>query len=168
LRRAHRQRGQDGDDLREAAREVIALPGEQLHAAVGAPGHDAEAVVLDLVNPAATFGRLPGWAGKTRLDEGCRVGQRTSLKQMAEPGWHADLCLLRPDETAGPDVERRLKAQAYDCVVIGAGIRLPPRSLSMFEAVINAVHRAAPDAAIAFNTRPEDSADAAARWLKAD
>jgi hypothetical protein len=59
-------------------------------------------------------------------------------------------------------VERRLKAQTYDCVVIGAGIRLPPHSLSMFEAVINAVHRAAPDAAIAFNTRPEDSADAAA------
>jgi hypothetical protein len=38
----------------------------------------------------------------------------------------------------------------------------------MFEAVINAVYRAAPDADIAFNTRPEDSADAAARWLKAD
>jgi hypothetical protein len=65
-------------------------------------------------------------------------------------------------------VERRLKAQAYDCVVIGVGIRLPPHSLSMFEAVINAVHRAALNAAIAFNTRPEDSADAAARWLKAD
>ena len=65
--------------------------------------------------------------------------------------------MLRPDETAGPDVERRLKAQAYDCVVIGAGIRLPPRSLSMFEAVINAVHRAAPDAAIAFNTCPEEA-----------
>ena len=52
--------------------------------------------------------------------------------------------------------------------MIGAGIRLPPRSLSMFEAVINAVHRAAPDTPIAVNTRPEDSADAAARWLKAD
>ena len=63
---------------------------------------------------------------------------------MAERGWHADLCLLRPDETAGPDVERRLKAQSYDCVVIGAGIRLVSHSLSMFEAVINAVHRAAP------------------------
>jgi hypothetical protein len=31
--------------------------------------------------------------------------------------------------------------------------------------VINAVHKAAPAAAIAFNTRPEDSADAAPRWL---
>ena len=89
------------------------------------------------------------------------AGIALALKQMAERGWHVDLCLLQPDETAGPNVERRLKAQAaYDCVVIGAGIRLPPHSLSMFEAVINAVHRAAPGAAIAFNTRPEDSTDA--------
>jgi hypothetical protein len=33
--------------------------------------------MLDLVNPAATFGRLLGRAEKTRLDEDCRVGQRT-------------------------------------------------------------------------------------------
>jgi hypothetical protein len=51
-------------------------------------------------------------------------------------------------------------------VVIGGGIRIPPKSLLLLEAVINAVHRAAPNAFIAFNTRPEDSADAAARWLK--
>ena len=100
--------------------------------------------------------------------ERIHAGIGLAMKQMAERGWHVHLCLLKPDETAGPDVERELKAQAYDCVVIGAGIRLPPHSLSMFEAVINAVHRAAPGAAIAFNTRPEDSADAAARWLKAD
>jgi hypothetical protein len=99
--------------------------------------------------------------------ERIHAGITVAMKQMAERGWHADLCLLRPDETASPDLERMLKAQAYDCVVIGAGIRLPPQSLSMFEAVINAVHRAAPHAAIAFNTRPEDTADAAARWLKA-
>ena len=60
------------------------------------------------------------------------------------------------------------RPKQYDCMVVGAGIRLPPHSLSMFEVVMNAVHRAAPSAAIAFNTRPEDSADAAARWLKAD
>jgi hypothetical protein len=31
--------------------------------------------------------------------------------------------------------------------------------------VVNTVHRAAPRAAIAFNTRPEDSGAAAARWI---
>ena len=35
------------------------------------------------------------------------------------------------------------------------------------EAVINVVHKAAPGAAIAFNTTPGDSANAAARWLVA-
>jgi hypothetical protein len=52
--------------------------------------------------------------------------------------------------------------------VIGAGVRLPPKRLAIFEAIINAIHKAAPAAAIAFNTRPEDSADAAARWLPAE
>jgi hypothetical protein len=38
----------------------ISLPGEQPHAAVGAPGHDAKAVVLDLGKPAPPCGRLLG------------------------------------------------------------------------------------------------------------
>jgi hypothetical protein len=73
--------------------------------------------------------------------------------------------LIRPDETAVPTVERQLASANYDCVVIGAGVRLPPRHLVLFEAVVNVVFRAAPAAAVAFNTIPEDSADAAARWL---
>jgi hypothetical protein len=76
--------------------------------------------------------------------------------------------MVRPDETAGLVLEKQLKTTAYDCVVIGAGIRLPPKSLSLLETVINAVRRVAPKASIAFNTRPEDSAEAAARWLQAD
>ncbi len=99
--------------------------------------------------------------------EKIHAGIALAVKQMTERGWQADLCLIQPDETAGPEVERMLAAQVYDCVVIGGGIRLPPRSLAIFEAVINAAHRAAPHAAIAFNTRPEDTAAAAARWLPA-
>src|SRR5579859_7726940 len=97
--------------------------------------------------------------------EKVRAGIAVALKQFAERGWEGDVGFIRPDETAGPTVERQLASKSYDCVVIGAGVRLPPRGLALFEAVINAVHRAAPGAAIAFNTRPEDSADAAARSL---
>ena len=64
-------------------------------------------------------------------------------------------------------VERRLGATTYDCVVIGAGVRLPPKNLCLFETIVNTVHKAAPKTSIAFNTVPEDSADAAARWLSA-
>lgn len=97
--------------------------------------------------------------------EKIRAGIAVALARMAERGWEADLCSVYPDQTAAPTVERQLGVKAYDCVVIGAGVRLPPRSLVHFEAIINAIHRAAPAASIAFNTRPEDSADAAGRWL---
>src|SRR6476659_11013032 len=105
------------------------------------------------------------WGGMTA--EKVRAGIAVAMKQFAERGWDADVGFIRPDEPVGPTVERQLASKSYDCVVIGAGVRLPPRGLALFEAVINAVHKAAPGAAIAFNTRPDDSADAAARWLPA-
>jgi len=96
-----------------------------------------------------------------------RAGIAVALKQFTDRGWESDVGYLRPDETAGPTVERRLRSTNYDCVVIGGGVRLPPCNLALFEIVINAIRNAAPGAAIAFNTRPDDSADAAARWVAA-
>jgi hypothetical protein len=97
--------------------------------------------------------------------EKVRAGIAVALKQFSDRGWESDVGYIRPDETAGPTVERQLRSTNYDCVVVGGGVRLPPRNLALFEVVINAVRKAAPDAAIAFNTRPDDSADAAARWV---
>jgi hypothetical protein len=119
-------------------------------------GYDPETV--DFSDPALP----PGMTA-----EKVHAGIAVAMKQFAERGWEADVWLIRPDETAGPAVERQLALKSYDCVVIGAGVRLPPRGLALFEVVINAVHKAAPGAAIAFNTAPQDSADAAARWLVA-
>ena len=97
--------------------------------------------------------------------EKIHAGIAVAMRQFAERGWEADLGLIRPDETAGPAVERQLFSKTYDCVVVGGGVRVPPRNLELLEVVINAIHKAAPGTAIAFNTRPDDSADAAARWL---
>ena len=97
--------------------------------------------------------------------EKVRAGITVALKQFTERGWESDVGFIRPDETAGPTVERQLRSANYDCVVIGGGVRLPPRHLALFEVVINAIRKVAPGAAIAFNTRPDDSADAAARWV---
>ncbi|RON57814.1 hypothetical protein [Pseudomonas frederiksbergensis] len=96
-----------------------------------------------------------------------QAGIASGMQQMADRGWNADLLLVQPDISAATaEVQRQLLASHYDCVVIGGGLRIPAKSLLLFEALINAVHRAAPDAAIAFNTSPQDTADAAARWLK--
>ena len=97
--------------------------------------------------------------------EKIRAGIAVALKQFTDRGWESDVCLIRPDESAGPTVERQLRSTNYDCVVIGGGVRLLPRNLALFEVVVNAVRKASPGAAIAFNTRPDDSADAAARWV---
>jgi len=98
-------------------------------------------------------------------EEKIHAGVKVALADFAGRGWHPEVCFINPDETAVPAIERCLAADVYDCVVIGAGVRLPPNRLGLFEAVVNAVHRAAPRAAIAFNTRPEDSGAAAARWI---
>ena len=97
--------------------------------------------------------------------EKIHAGVKLALADFAGRGWHADVCFINPDETAIPAIERYLSGGVYDCVVIGAGLRLLPNRLVLFEAVINAVHRAAPQAAIAFNISPEDSPAAAARWI---
>ena len=120
-------------------------------------GYDPETV--DFSDPA-----LPPGMTAAKI----RAGVQATLTRMSDRGWEADVCYIRPDRTAGQAVERHLAAKSYDCVVIGAGVRLPPKGLELFEMVVNAVHRAAPGAAIAFNSRPEDSADAAGRWLTED
>ncbi len=117
-------------------------------------GYDPESV--DFSNPA-----LPPGMSVEKI----RAGIALALKQMSDRGWQADVCYICPDGKAGQAVESHLASAKYDCVVIGAGVRLSPQRLADFEAIVNAVHRAAPSATIAFNTRPDDSADAAARWL---
>jgi hypothetical protein len=96
--------------------------------------------------------------------EKIREGVDITLKEMDARGWRGDICYVRPDESAGPEVAKRLAETDYDCVVIGAGLR-SPRAIPLLEAVVNTVRENAPAATIAFNTRPEDSAEAAARWL---
>jgi hypothetical protein len=96
------------------------------------------------------------------------AGIAIAVEKIRERGWQGDTCMITPDAAGGAMLEEALRGAAYDCVVIGGGLRLPPKSLGLFETVVNLVHKAAPDAAIAFNTRPEDTAEAAARQLARD
>ena len=80
-------------------------------------GYDPETV--DYSDPALP----PGMTA-----EKVRVGIAVAMNQFAERGWEGDVGLIRPDETAVSTVERQLASKSYDCVVIGAGLRLPPRS----------------------------------------
>ena len=111
---------------------------------------------VDFSDPA-----LPPGFDAAQIHSGISIG----MQQMAARGWAADLCLVPPDASASEMVKQRLAAAAYDAVVIGGGIRIPPKGLALFEQLVNAAHHGAPGAAIAFNTTPQDTADAAARWI---
>ncbi|GAA1874413.1 hypothetical protein [Asanoa iriomotensis] len=86
--------------------------------------------------------------------------------RFAELGITADMCLLAVDDAAQRAVVDALTSQDYACVVVGGGIRKHEPYLEFFETVVNLVRVHAPGAAIAFNSTPADTADAALRWLR--
>ena len=92
----------------------------------------------------------------------------TQINRVREFGYEVDSCLTDTGDTAEQIVQRALQSRRYDCVVIGAGLREPPEMLPLFEKVINLVHELAPQARIAFNSSPTDTAEAAHRWLEQD
>jgi hypothetical protein len=105
--------------------------------------------------------RVPGpWDSKPAAD-GIEIGRT----RFAEHGLGAEFCLFGLD--GSDDVEamvtEALCAQLWECVVVGGAIR---SQAELLERVINLVRRHAPDAAIAFNTTPADTFDAAARWVE--
>ena len=70
--------------------------------------------------------------------EKVHAGIEVALKQFTDRGWESDVSFIRPDETAGPTVERQLRSTNYDFVVIGVR-RAPtaPQPCIIFEVVIN-------------------------------
>ncbi|MFC0435654.1 hypothetical protein [Kutzneria buriramensis] len=102
------------------------------------PGYDPEPVVAAIAR------------GRRRFDE---------------LGVPADMCLVAPDDEPEAAIVAALAGGEYACVVIGGGIRKDEPLVELFERVVNLVRRHAPNAAIAFNSTPDDMADAALRWL---
>jgi hypothetical protein len=95
------------------------------------------------------------------VDTAIAIGQQRFDRQ----GITAELCLVKPDATAEPQITAQLTSKAYACVVIGGGLRKPDDMVELLERVIQLVRQHAPGAAIAFNTNPTNSVDAAMRWL---
>jgi hypothetical protein len=86
--------------------------------------------------------------------------------RFGDHGIEADLCLVDLEASPEAAIVAALTGNEYACVVIGGGIRKHEPLLEFFETVVNLVRQHAPDAAIAFNSTPEDTADAALRWLR--
>ena len=105
--------------------------------------------------------KIPGWD-----PEPVQAALARGQARFDDHGIAADMCLVDLDQNPEETVVRALTSKDYACVVIGGGIRKPEALLELFEKVVNLARRHAPETAIAFNTGPEDSADAALRWLR--
>src|SRR5689334_370737 len=75
------------------------------------------------------------------------------LERIRALRYEVDSCLVDSGHTAERVLKDYLNRRAYDCVLIGAGLRAPER-LILFEKLLNVVHAHLPKAKICFNTTP--------------
>jgi hypothetical protein len=61
------------------------------------------------------------------------------IERLRGLGYEADSCLTDLGETAERGVKDKMRTKNYDCVLIGAGIRIIPSSFLLFEKLINVV-----------------------------
>jgi hypothetical protein len=66
---------------------------------------------------------LPPGFDAEKINAGIALG----VSKIEERGWQGDTCMITPDAAGSALLESALKGAAYDCVVIGGGLRLPPQ-----------------------------------------
>jgi hypothetical protein len=92
------------------------------------------------------------------------VAQEAKNK-LTELGCEVQNCLVDLGETAESVVSDTLSREKFDCIMIGAGVRILPQHTVLFEKIINAIHQNAPPSSkICFNTDPSDTIEVVLRW----
>jgi hypothetical protein len=92
------------------------------------------------------------------------------LAKFAEHRVGVQTCLFGLDgsDDISAVVRDALRANPWECVTIGGGLRHSDDQVELLEVVINLVRQHAPSAAIAFNSSPDNTYEAAARWIRVD
>jgi hypothetical protein len=93
-----------------------------------------------------------------------KAGINDAVSELNAKGYEAGICWIDFGETAAKLLTERLQQAPVDRVMIGAGIRVPVRTLLLFEQLVNVVQQYAPNARLCFNTHPGDTVAAVERW----
>ena len=117
-----------------------------------------EPTLIDFSDPA--YAAFPGMSAAK-----VQAGLDADVASLNALGYAAELCLVDFGETAEEVLRKTLEARSFDCVLLGAGVRLVPKNTPLFEKLINIVHEYAPGSRLCFNTGPTDSAQAVQRWF---
>lgn len=95
-----------------------------------------------------------------------RAAAEDANKRLVELGYELQSCLLDPRGTDESVVSDTLSRERFDCIMIGAGVRVLPQHTHLFEKIINTIHQKAPPSSkICFNTNPSDTVEALLRWM---
>ena len=117
-----------------------------------------EPSLINFADPA--YAAFPGMTADKVM-----AGLNRDVASLDALGYDAAMCLVDFGETAEAVLRAALTNNAYDCIVIGAGVRLIAQNTPLFEKLVNIVHNHAPAAKLCFNTRPDDTTDAVKRWV---
>ena len=94
-----------------------------------------------------------------------KTAAQEAYNKLTEVGYEVQNCLVDLGETAESVVSDTLSREKFDCIMIGAGVRILPQHTVLFEKIINAIHQKAPPSSkICFNTSPSDTVEAVLRW----
>ena len=86
--------------------------------------------------------------------------------KLEELGYSVTVLYVDAGETAEALLSDTLATGGYDCIMIGAGLRIVPPYFLLFEKLINVIHQRAPASTkLCFNTNPTDTAEAVQRWV---
>ena len=106
----------------------------------------------------------PGWDAnkvQTALDD--------ANKRLTELGYEVQGCLVDLGETAESVVSNTLSREKFDCIMVGAGVRVLSQNTILFEKIMNTIHQKAPPSSkICFNINPADTVEAVIRWVNSD
>tara|TARA_R110000751_G_scaffold271365_6_gene371552 strand:- start:43204 stop:43557 length:354 start_codon:yes stop_codon:yes gene_type:complete len=102
------------------------------------------------------------WPGLT--PERLEAALSADEQKLNDLGYDAAIGFIYSGDSVTEQLEKSLKENADDVVLIGAGVRKDDDHFLIFEKLVNIVHEPAPNARIAFNTGPTDSDVAVQRW----
>jgi hypothetical protein len=98
-----------------------------------------------------------------------RAAAQDANKRLVELGYVLQSCLLDPRGTDESVVSDRLSREKFDCIMVGAGVRVLSQNTILFEKIMNTIHQKAPPSSkICFNTNPADTVEAILRWVNSD
>lgn len=113
--------------------------------------------VIDCSSP--DFAQFPGLT-RDKL----RTANDDNVAALRAAGYRVDNCLIDFGEAGVEKARHWLRANSYDAVLIGAGVRLVASNTLLFEAIVNAAHVAQPHCRFVFNYAAQSTPEDIRRW----